>query len=142
MQGVKVDEALVQRLEKESLQLANDIKEKEVENELLREQINTLFTLSNKMKDELSKVSGLLMCCNCLCITLSTQITHTLIDDYTAFQLQGQTTNEQKSKVQLIIECRKLSNDNEARGIHISELKAQLKKLRMKTFPCITMAEK
>jgi hypothetical protein len=39
MQGVKVNEALVQRLEKESLQLANDIKEKEVENELLREQI-------------------------------------------------------------------------------------------------------
>ena len=67
-----------------------------------------------------------------------TNNTHSHIDDYTAFQLQGQTTIEQKSsKVQLIIECRKLSNDNEARGIHISELKAELKKLRMKTFPCI-----
>jgi predicted nucleic acid-binding Zn-ribbon protein len=64
MQGVKVNEALVQRLEKESLQLANDIKEKEVENELLREQISTLqseIQKSNKMKDELSKVSGLLL---------------------------------------------------------------------------------
>ena len=39
VQGVKVNEALVQRLEKESLQLENDIKEKEVENELLREQM-------------------------------------------------------------------------------------------------------
>ena len=64
MQGVKVDEALVQRLEKESLQLANDIKEKEVENELLRELICTLqseIQKSSKMKDELSKVSGLLL---------------------------------------------------------------------------------
>ena len=69
MQGVKVNEALVQRLEKESLQLANDIKEKEVENELLREQISTLQSEIQKSKDELSKVSGLLMCCNCLCIT-------------------------------------------------------------------------
>jgi hypothetical protein len=60
MQGVKVEEALMQRLEKESLRLANDIKEKEVENELLREQILTLqseIQKSNKMKDELSKVS-------------------------------------------------------------------------------------
>ena len=64
LQGVKVNEALVQRLEKESLQLANDIKEKEVENELLRELICTLqseIQKSSKMKDELSKVSGLLL---------------------------------------------------------------------------------
>ena len=60
MQGVKVEEALMQRLEKESLRLANDIKEKEVENEVLREQIIALqsdIKKSNKMKDELSKVS-------------------------------------------------------------------------------------
>lgn len=59
MQGVKVEEALMQRLENESLRLANDIKEKEVENKVLREQINTLqndIQKSNKMKDELSKV--------------------------------------------------------------------------------------
>jgi hypothetical protein len=63
MQGVKVEEALMQRLEKESLRLANDIKEKEVENEVLRKKINTFqsdIQKSNKMKDELSKVSGLL----------------------------------------------------------------------------------
>lgn len=63
MQGVKVEDALMQRLKKESLRLANDIKEKEVENKLLREQINTLqsdIQKSNKMKEELSKVSGLL----------------------------------------------------------------------------------
>lgn len=50
----------MQRLEKESLRLANDIKEKEVENEVLREQIIALqsdIKKSNKMKDELSKVS-------------------------------------------------------------------------------------
>ena len=62
MQGVKVEAALMQRLEKESLRLANDIKEKEVENEVLREQISALqseIKKSTKMKDELSKVSGL-----------------------------------------------------------------------------------
>lgn len=60
MPGVKVEEALMQRLEKESLRLANDIKKKEVENKVLREQISTLqseIQKSNKMKDELSKVS-------------------------------------------------------------------------------------
>lgn len=52
----------MQRLKKESLRLANDIKEKEVENEVLREQISALqseIKKSTKMKDELSKVSGL-----------------------------------------------------------------------------------
>ena len=72
MQGIKVEEALMQRLEKESLRLANDIKEKEVENKVLREQISALqseIKKSNKMKDELSKVSGpSSWSCNPLCI--------------------------------------------------------------------------
>ena len=72
MQGIKVEEALMQRLEKESLRLANDIKEREVENKVLREQISALqseIKKSNKMKDELSKVSGpSSWSCNPLCI--------------------------------------------------------------------------
>jgi hypothetical protein len=40
-----------------------------------------------------------------------------------------------------IIECRKLTNGNDARDEEIVELRRELKKLRMKTFPRITAAK-
>jgi len=38
-------------------------------------------------------------------------------------------------KMKLIMEIRKIANDNDAREVKITDLRAQLKKLRMKTFP-------
>lgn len=57
-----------------------------------------------------------------------------------AFQGQ-QTAIDQKLKMRSIIECRKLTNDNDAREEEIVELRRELKKLRMKTFPRITAAK-
>ncbi len=56
-----IEEAQIQRLVKESERFTNDIKQKEKENEMLREQIASLqcgIEQSNNLLQEVTKVSG------------------------------------------------------------------------------------
>jgi len=87
-----IEEAQIQRLEKESERFTNEIKQKEKENVMLLEQIATL-------------------------------------------QCQIEQSNN------LLREVTKVSDDNDAREEEIVELRRELKKLRMKTFPRITAAK-
>lgn len=106
IQPTDMSKAELQRLEKESERFTIEIKQKETENVRLREEIDTIRTKIAESRKTLDDIS------------------------------QGrQSDNNQQLKMKQIMSQRKLSNKNKIREKEISELRSQLKKLRMKTFP-------
>ncbi|KAL7440598.1 hypothetical protein ACHAXH_004252 [Discostella pseudostelligera] len=101
-----IDKTQITRLENESKRFAKEIEQKQQENLLLREQV---FSIRSQI-EESQKI-------------------------YEDISKGHQTAGDQQMKMKLIMEIRKIANDNDAREVEITDLRAQLKKLRMKTFP-------
>lgn len=124
----------LQRLEKESERFTSEIKQKETENVKLIEEIDTIkvkIAESRKTLDEISQVSFLFL--HYIFITYNLSITYKPVD-ITSFQGR-QSDNNQQLKMKQIMSQSQLSHKNDIRAKEILELRSQLKKLRMKTFP-------
>ena len=102
--------------------------------EKLKEEINTIkakIAESRKTLDEISQVSFLFLHVSLYAHNLS--ITYKSVD-ITTFQGR-QSDNNQQLKMKQIVASSNLSHKNDIRAKEILELRSQLKKLRMKTFP-------
>ena len=134
MQGI--DKSQLQRLEQESARFTNEIKQKENENKQLKQEIDKIkrqLKESKKTYDEIAKVSTFSTSLSVLHFPHHSTIQYKTVD---SIEFQGRTTAaDQQLKMKRIMSNSKLVTSNGERAKEIMEMRAQLKKLRMKTFP-------